>query len=245
MTKRWIVLAAAFAASSLSFADGDAFSRMHISPITWSRTVDAFLGGKTSTFFIQPHYAWGTGFTEPGVTLAYGTRPNGDDSKGGTLFGLNLNRFDPDSGDNSDWWIGYICHMFTGNDAPYMAGATAYYWTENDWGNGIGANYTVGTMLFANDKDPGFMVTGAFNYAQEDLDFAPIRRGAGLSVGVARALSDNVMLEYDHTFASKFGGSADWFFRTTWDAKPGTQVRLTVGKGEVYQLEVGFFTGSK
>lgn len=245
MTKRWTVLVSSLAVASACLANEDAFSRMHIYPISFTPMFERAIEGKTNMLFIQPSYGWGTGFTNPGVLVAYGMRPSADDYKGATLFHARLDRWDPDAGDTMDSQQFTVNHMFTGKDSPYMMGGTLYYWNANDVGKGFGGNIEVGTMLFASDKDPGWMVSGGFNYATFDPEAGDTTRGAGLSISIGRPLGEDLMVEYDHTFASKFGGAPDWFFRTTWDAKAGTQVRLTVGKGEVYRLELGFLVNTK
>lgn len=245
MTKRWNVLLAGLALSSVGFANGDAFARSHLMPISFTRSMDAFLGGKTSMWFAQGLYGWADGWTESGLQLAYGTRPDGNDYKGATLFAVKFNRWDPDAGSSSNDTFIQVCHDYTGKDDPYYMGVAAYYDNEEDWGKGMGAAVTIGTQLFGNDKDPGFMVAASANYAQWDPDAGTTTRGAGLSVNIARPFGDNMVFEYDHTFASKFGGAADWFARIAWDARPGTQVRFTVGKGEMYRFEVGWVVNTK
>jgi hypothetical protein len=244
------------ALSITTTALGDEFARMHITPFTQTKALNAFVSGKQSYFILQPEYAWGTGFTGEGVTFGFLKRPSGDDNKGATFVSGKLLQFHPDSSSTVTAHLIHATHQFNSDSDDYRISGSLFYGREQGWGFAYGGNFTVGTNLFEGDKDPGFYVSGSVNYAEDHANAsfvgrgftrsgADISRGTALSINCARSLADNLRLEFDHTFSSKFTGGTDWFLRTSYDYKPGTQLRFSVAKNELYLFELGFFFNTK
>lgn len=246
--KKLIALALLGAIVGSALADDGSFLRPLISPVQHG---PAFGGmkimgsGPQTGLLVQPGYGWGDGFTAYGATFAFIRKPGGDDDKGMCTYGFGHMRTSPDDDSEIASSIIFLSHRYNSSDEQYWLDVTGFYSTVNRYGDILGGNVTASTRVSIFGDSGFFVVGGSINYSQLTPRDGTNTRGAGLAVNISRSIGDAITLEYDHTFASKFAGDRDYFFRTTYAMSPTSQVRFTVGKGEVCMLEYGLYFGSK
>lgn len=246
--KKLIALAFLGAMVGSALADQLSFMRPLLSPILRG---PAFSGmkimgsGPQTQLLVQPGYGWGDGFTTYGATFEFDRQPDGESDKGLTAYGFNHMRTSPDEDSEVASSLVYLFHRYNSSTEQYWLDVTGFYSTANRFGDTIGGIVTASTPV-SIFGDSGFFVVGSsINYAQFTPREGAITRGAAMSVNIARKITQGITMEYDHTFASKFSGDRDYYFRTTFALKDNSQVRFTVSRGENYFLEYGFYFGSK